>query len=248
MGAAYHVCRLPTLSDGEISWEYEPVKVEESGSFECSEEGEMACGHEIKLEDVREENIKEDPFFCSFQFSRDLGKEQEEGLPQHGHEHGVERLSFTSVRPEAIEGRNQLIFYGQNRGHQEVFNAHDQTLAINDRYREWFMEEWAMAHFDYDLACTRVFAAQLEEYQELMTRMPSGSERVDVKSYALGSGEMRDRLPLWPEKVTESVDMSEKTMKDVEENHDIEMPVVIEGALGEAGELMDWWHLQGHGC
>ena len=115
--------------------------------------------------------------------------------------------------------------------------AHSMFLSaprpvVNDPYRIFLMEEWTLAQFDYDLACSPVFAVQLKEYQDC----------VDAP------GKTRDRLYVWPQMVASAIDMSEQSLQRNEDDSGGDLPMIFDGEYGEAGEFMDLWNLAEHGC
>jgi hypothetical protein len=104
--------------------------------------------------------------------------------------------------------------------------------VVNDLYRKYLVEEWTLAQFDYDLACSPVFALQLKEYQDCID----------------APGKTRDRLYVWPQKVASAIDVSEQSLQRNEEDSGGNQPMRFDGEYGEAGEFMDLWNLAEHGC
>ena len=275
VAAAYHVCRFPTLHNEESSWSsYERLDLDGTGSSEKNEQTSERTWAEagkdedfetkIKTEETHDVQIlqKESCLDYSVNQSWALDVSQEYGAPhdQDGLYSGL--LDTPSLGIDGVEGCSSLIVQDQRMlfpcpldepqpgiGDEYLLsrNGYDPGPFISEEHRGWSSEEWTLAHFDYDLACSPIFAVQLEDYKKRMGAFSQGAEAIRIKVDETGS--MKDRLHVWPEQVQPAEDTIEGSLKAIQERDPKEQAVVIyEENSGEAAWLMDWWCLQGHGC
>jgi hypothetical protein len=125
-------------------------------------------------------------------------------------------------------------------------NSH---LSLDNLYMEWVKEEWRLAHFDYELASSPIFMAQLEEYQQRVAqaehsgypqRLLAQLEPPDISLAKLKQlDEMSERLQVWPERITQPVIKPAECSRIVEADCGSQSPMPYADEFGEAGEVMD---------
>lgn len=270
MRDAYPVCRDPNVLDRSISYSRDqqlPLGLDGAGSLDGSQQAmEVAWtedakhedgGMKIKREDCEEEIPSELPF--GYMVNQSFGLVESQGDRSQNQRH-EEDFDHPIIPPhsfiDAISGvpntffetlyDPQLRFVDVNEPRAFFLSLPNLHLGPDYLYKEWMKEEWALAHFDYELACSTVFEAQLEEFQQRMHGLSQSPESVLAKLNVLD--EMKDRLHVWPEKIIPAADALAESLTTVEESVVNKCPIAFDPDYGEAGELMDLWDSAGCVC
>lgn len=269
--AAYAVFRSPSLEDqdAEIFAAQEPLPLEKDGSFDDSpgvmegawtenaiyEDSEIM----IKKEEHEEEVIKELPLAYlvhhPFGIKELIMNDLDNARPGY--------FDFPIIPPynfhDSISGSCDTFFetlYHPHLGFVDMatlrafsMSLPNSRLGLDNLYQEWVKEEWRLAHFDYELASSPIFVAQLEEYQQRVAqaehsgyqqRLLPQLEPFEISLAKLKQlDEMSERLQVWPEKITQAATKAAECSRIVEADCGSQSPMPYADEFGEAGEVMD---------